>query len=107
MKGDLLEIPKTTKAPVIDGKMDAIWKIQDDNFQNYYVNGATVPDGLFDLMGWSRLMWDDQFIYGFFYTQDDIFIDEHANAYEKDSWEVFRRGQQQRRRPLRTAHSTA
>jgi hypothetical protein len=89
MKGDLLEIPKTVIVPIIDGKIDAVWKTLDNNFQNYYVNGATVPDGLFDLMGWSRLMYDYQFIYGFFYTQDDIIIDEHANTYERDSWEVY------------------
>ncbi len=89
VNGDLYEIPKTTVAPVIDGRLDAVWKIQDDNFQTSYANGSTAPDGLFDLMGWSRLMWDENFVYGFFYTQDDIIVDEHANAYEKDGWEVY------------------
>jgi hypothetical protein len=70
-------------------KPDAIWKVQDDNFQTFYVNGATPPNGLFDLMGWTRVMWDNDFIYGFFYTQDDIIIDEHVNTYERDGWELY------------------
>jgi hypothetical protein len=89
VRGDIYEMPNTTKAPVIDGRLDAIWKIQDDNFQNSYTNGATAPDGLYDLMGWSRIMWDNSFIYGFMYTQDDIINDVHANTYEQDGWELY------------------
>jgi len=89
VKGDIYEMPNTTVAPVIDGKLDAIWKVQDDNFQSSYTNGSTPPDGMYDLMGWSRIMWDNSFIYGFMYTQDDIINDVHANTYEQDGWELY------------------
>jgi hypothetical protein len=89
VKGDLYEIPKTVKAPVIDANLDPVWLTQDDNFQGHYANGASEPDGLFDLMGYSRLMWDNDFIYGFFYTQDDILVDEHTDAYQRDGWELY------------------
>jgi len=89
VSGDILEFPNTTVKPVIDGKFDAVWKTLDDNFQQHYTNGSMPPDGLFDLMGYSRIMWDKDFIYGFMYTQDDIIIDEHANVYERDGWEVY------------------
>jgi hypothetical protein len=69
--GWIYEIPKTTVAPVIDGVMDDVWKTQDWNFQNSYDNGDTEPEGWYDLFGASKMMWDDENIYGLFFCQDD------------------------------------
>ncbi len=89
MIGDLYEIPFTTVAPVIDGEMDAVWHNADNVFQRSYTNGTSAPDDFTDLMGWSRVMWDNDAIYLLLYTQDDVIQDVHANTYERDSWEVY------------------
>jgi hypothetical protein len=67
----IYEIPKTTVAPVIDGIQDKVWKTIDWTFQRSYSNGNLLPDDWVDLMGASKLMWDDDNIYGLFYTQDE------------------------------------
>jgi len=89
MLGDLYEIPKATVAPTIDGVMDPVWHNVGEVFQRTYTNGTTAPDGFTDLMGWSRLMWDDNNMYVLLYTQDDVIQDVHANTYERDSWEIY------------------
>jgi hypothetical protein len=89
MLGDLYEIPKTSVAPVIDGVMDPVWRNVGEVFQRSYTNGTQPPDDFSDLMGWSRLMYDDNNLYVLLYTQDDIIQDVHANTYERDSWEIY------------------
>jgi len=89
MLGDLYEIPKATVAPVIDGEMDAVWHNIGEVFQRTYTNGTMAPDGFSDLMGWSRVMYDDNNMYVLLYTQDDVIQDAHANTYERDSWEIY------------------
>jgi len=86
---DVYQIPKTTVAPVIDGLQDSIWKVIDWNFQTSYGNGAGLPTSWVDLFGMSKLMWDDEAVYGFFYAQDDTLDDAHANAWERDAVEVY------------------
>jgi hypothetical protein len=86
--GVLYEIPKTLVVPVIDGKQDAVWKSLDWNFQNFYDN-RIVPDGWADLFGASKFMWDDQSLYGLFYTQDDSIMDKYSNSWERDGLEYF------------------
>jgi hypothetical protein len=83
------QVPKTTVAPVIDGRTDPVWKTLDWNFQNSYANGTSLPDSWADLFGASKMMWDDEFVYGLFYAQDDILIDVHANAWERDAVEFY------------------
>lgn len=90
--GWLYEIPKTTIAPVIDGKQDAVWKTLDWNFQTSYSNGNVVPDSWADLFGASKLMWDDENLYGIFYSQDDIIVDVHNNSWERDAVEFYTDG---------------
>jgi len=89
MLGDLYEIPKTSVVPTIDGVMDPVWHNVGEVFQRTYTNGTQPPDDFSDLMGWSRLMWDDNNMYVLLYTQDDIIQDVHANTYERDSWEIY------------------
>jgi hypothetical protein len=73
--------------------MDPVWYTVDNNFQtNYLANGATglsVPNTFTDLMGWSRLLYDNDYIYGLFYTQDDTINDISTNSWERDCWEVY------------------
>ncbi|MEG8989775.1 sugar-binding protein [Ignavibacteria bacterium 4148-Me] len=87
--GWLYEIPKTTIAPVIDGKQDAVWKTLDWNLQTSYGNGEKLPDSWADLFGASKLMWDDDNLYGLFYAQDDIIVDVHNNSWERDAIEFY------------------
>jgi len=89
LDGTLYEVPKTTVAPVIDGKQDAIWKTLDANFQNYYVNGTKVPDDFADLMGWTKMMYDDKNLYILFYTQDEALTTTATNPWEKDAVEFY------------------
>ncbi|MFH1195859.1 MAG: sugar-binding protein, partial [bacterium] len=87
--GWLYDVPKTTVAPTIDGAVDAVWKTVDWVFQNSYDNGAGVPDSWSDLFGASKLMYDDDNLYGLFYSQDDILDDDHANSWERDNVEFY------------------
>jgi len=89
MLGDLYEIPKTSVAPTIDGVMDPVWHNVGEVFQRTYTNGTAAPDDFTDLMGWSRLMYDNDNMYVLLYTQDDVIQDVHANTYERDSWEIY------------------
>jgi hypothetical protein len=81
-------IPKTTVAPVIDGVLDDIWTSVDEIPQNYMCTGD-VSDGWADIWGFSRAMWDDQNLYLFLRTTDDINWQANANSYENDSWEIY------------------
>jgi hypothetical protein len=86
---EVYEIPKTAVPPVIDGLPDDVWKTLDWNFQNSYDNGSVVPDGYFDLFGASKLLWDDENLYGIFYAQDDVLQDVHTNTWERDAVEFY------------------
>jgi len=86
---NLYQIPKTTVAPKIDGVQDPVWKTLDANFQNSYSNGTKVPDDFADLMGWTKLMYDDNNLYVLFYTQDDAITTTATNSWEKDAVEIY------------------
>jgi hypothetical protein len=87
--GVLYDIPKTTVAPTIDGLVDQVWKTLDWNFQRSYTNGAGAPDSWADLCGASKLMYDDENLYGLFYSQDDVIDDDHTNSWERDNIEIY------------------
>jgi hypothetical protein len=88
-KDGALIIPKTSIAPAIDGKVDAIWNLVDATWMEYSV-GATAIDDWSNFSGWVKLMYDDQNIYGLFYVQDDV-IDSTINgaSYQWDGTEFF------------------
>jgi len=86
----LLPVYKTPSPPVIDGKLDEVWT----NYawpvpMNSYSNGPQIPDSYEDLEGTLRMMWDENYYYGFFVTRDDVLFDNHANVWENDSWEIY------------------
>jgi uncharacterized protein YxjI len=87
----IYQIPKTTVAPVIDGIQDPVWKTIDWTFQRSYSNGTVIPDDWYDLMGATKLMWDDDNMYGLFFTQDDnpTGHEASANNWERDGVEVY------------------
>jgi hypothetical protein len=78
--GVIYEIPQTTIAPVIDGIEDRVWQTLDWNFQNHYSNGNLPPDDWADLFGASKLMWDDENLYGLFFAQDEDPVGNDAAA---------------------------
>ena len=81
---DIYKIPKTTVVPVIDGNADPVWKTLDWTFQRSYSNGTIPPDDWADLFGASKLMYDDNNLYGIFYTQDE---DPTGNDASIADWE--------------------
>jgi len=76
--------------PVIDGELDEIW-LQCSTLisMNSYTNGPKIPDSFEDLEGSFRLMWDEDYLYGFFITRDDVLYDNHVNGWENDGWELY------------------
>ncbi|MBN1894668.1 T9SS type A sorting domain-containing protein [bacterium] len=80
-------ILKAATPPVIDGDLDPIWQNAQEHIQT--LNEGTVQDDWFDLFGSWRMLWDEEFIYLFFYRMDDVIVDEHANAYEQDGTEFY------------------
>jgi len=86
----VLSVHKAPSAPVIDGLMDDVWKSNSVGVsQTSYGNGTGLPDSRDDLTGDFRLMWDDNNIYGFFTSTDDILFNGMTNTYENDCWEVY------------------
>ena len=86
------EIPKTTIAPVIDGVQDPVWKTLDWNFQTSYDNSdPTSWDDWLDLFGAHKLMYDDDYVYCLFWTQDDdpVGNDADVNNYERNGVELY------------------
>ena len=87
---ELLPVHKAPSAPVIDGDLDPVWETGSTLIpQNSYTNSGTGPDSFEDLQGSFRLMWDENNLYGFFITRDDVLYDNHANVWENDGWEVY------------------
>ncbi len=79
------EIPKTSIVPVIDGIQDSVWKALDWNYQTSYDNnGGTLPDGFYDMLGASKVMYDDNNLYCIFYSQDD---DPYGNDAAVVNWQ--------------------
>ncbi|MDZ7288362.1 MAG: T9SS type A sorting domain-containing protein [candidate division KSB1 bacterium] len=85
----ILLVPKAAVAPVIDGRIDDVWECVGNTYQNYYRNGPSLPDDKTDLMGWYRVMWDDNYFYGLFFTVDEVLWDTNTDPWTNDSWEIY------------------
>jgi hypothetical protein len=85
----LYVIPKTAVAPVIDGKIDPIWNTVDYEYMPYfnYANGAPADWSMFS--GWTKLMWDDNKIYGLFYMMDDVVDSVSTIDWQMDGVEFY------------------
>jgi hypothetical protein len=88
--GDNLKVYKTGTAPTIDGFLDDVWYANSrGSSMNSYFNGTLLPDSYEDLQGEYRVMWDDDYFYGFFSTRDDVLWDLNTDPWTNDSWEIY------------------
>ena len=89
VKNDILYIPKTSVAPVIDGVMDGVYK----NHSEVLVvledpADAVMIDDWFDCFGHAYMLWDDDNLYFFMEVYDDIINMEGGN-HEYDGVEMY------------------
>jgi hypothetical protein len=82
-------IPKTAVAPVIDGAVDSVWNAVDYQRMQYYGCSAVKPTSWVDLSGWAKMLWDDDYIYGLFYAQDDTITKVASQTWNRDAVEVY------------------
>jgi hypothetical protein len=87
MWGDVLQVPKTQIAPVLDGVLDGVWQNVTEEIMTGSV--ATAPEDWFDCFATFRLMWDGKYLYGFLFAYDNIIDYASANTYEQDSFELY------------------
>ena len=82
-------IPKTSVAPVIDGKIDAAWNTVDYQWCPYfnYANGAPLDWSGFSV--WAKLMWDAKNIYGLYYVMDDYIDSVSTVDWQMDGVEFY------------------
>ncbi|MGE5498643.1 MAG: sugar-binding protein, partial [Syntrophothermus sp.] len=89
--GDVLQVPKTTDVPTIDGNMDDVWKNVTAVPLTLY-EGATGDSiaGLKDHAANFRLMWDPKFLYLFVSVIDDsLYGGNVSSPWLNDCVEVF------------------
>jgi len=85
---ELLIVPKAAHPPVIDGRLDPIWKnVANHRLQVY--KGGISPTNWLDFFSCARLMWDENNFYIFVSIQDEILIGNHADFWENDEVEIF------------------
>ena len=83
----IVQVPKAAYAPEIDAQLDDIWKnVTAIHMEN---QESAPPDDFYDLYANWRMMWDDTNIYLFYACQDDWLEGEHANPWERDSFEFY------------------
>jgi hypothetical protein len=87
LKNGAIVIPKTSIAPVIDGKNEAIWDVVDATWMNYAASGK--PADWTDVSGWCKLMYDDTKIYGLFYVQDNVVDTISSIDWQMDGVEFY------------------
>jgi uncharacterized protein (DUF2249 family) len=83
------EILKTKTAPVIDGKMDAIWANASQVTMNSLGNGSTYAYDYHDYSYRLYTLYDDNNLYAFFDVWDDVKTTTSTNSWEKDAVELY------------------
>lgn len=68
--------------PVIDGKMDKLWK-------NQSAFPLTVKTGSPQATANVRAMWDKDYLYIYAEVKDTVLLKANTNAWEQDSFEIF------------------
>ena len=66
--GSILDVPKTSIVPLIDGKLDQVWHNAANTRMLKYI--YTQPTNWYDLTGSFRLMWDHENIYIYVHVID-------------------------------------
>jgi hypothetical protein len=89
VKNDILYIPKTSMAPIIDGVMDSVYQnhakvllIKEDP------SDGTTIDNWFDSFGGAHLLWDDTYLYLFLDVHDD-WINSEGGDHNYDGVEIY------------------
>ncbi len=83
------KVPKTTVAPKLDGQVDSVWNAVDGQPMQYFMCGAQRPSSWSDISGWCKLLWDDNNIYGLFYTMDDVIDSLPGTDWQMDAVEFY------------------
>jgi len=84
MVDSVLQIPKTSEAPVIDGVLDkGVWYNVTETKMNVF------PEDWIDHYTTCRVMYDDNYFYFFGHAMDSEISTNSTNSYENDSWELF------------------
>ncbi|MFQ3575581.1 MAG: glycosyl hydrolase family 8 [Cytophagales bacterium] len=84
---NILDINRTSTAPIIDGTMDAIWNgVTPQNITKVILPSVSSAA---DLSGSFRALWDNQFFYIIATITDDVKINDSQNVWEDDGVELF------------------
>jgi len=95
---EILNVLKTSVAPVIDGQIDEIWESYAPSiYQGKYVvrDGGVAPAKYTEMEVWQDLqfnfsaLWDDDMIYFLGIVIDDEINTENTSSYQNDSFEFF------------------
>ncbi|MBN1782912.1 T9SS type A sorting domain-containing protein [bacterium] len=90
VKDGVWQIPQAAYPPVIDGKMDDLYKCAStERVIRQDREDAASPDSYLDLFAEARLMWDETYLYVFVKVVDDEISSSSSNSYENDSVEYF------------------
>ncbi|MBN1781011.1 T9SS type A sorting domain-containing protein [bacterium] len=86
----VLEVPMAKMAPVIDGNMDPIWYSSCTvPMEKSSLDDDVLTDNWLDTFSSFKMMYDENNYYVFIQAQDDIINTSNANAWEKDSFELY------------------
>ncbi|RPH98663.1 MAG: T9SS C-terminal target domain-containing protein [Calditrichaeota bacterium] len=88
----VMNIVKTSTAPIIDGVMDDVWKmVGKERLTKFDLVDATIADDWFDCFGTVRALWDEENLYLFLEMNDETIAttSESASNYEYDSVEMY------------------
>jgi hypothetical protein len=81
-------IPYTQVAPKIDGLVDSVWNAIDGQPMNYFSCSSQPVLDWSDLSGWCKLLWDENYLYGLFYTMDDFIDSVSTTDWQMDGVEI-------------------
>ena len=86
----VLQIPKTSVAPVIDGEMDDVWYYAGKERNDVFVKDVgIVIDEWLDLWATYRMMWDDAGVYLFVEVYDDHLFNSASDSWNNDSIDLY------------------
>ncbi|MBN2105213.1 T9SS type A sorting domain-containing protein [bacterium] len=89
-KNDVWQVQRAAFPPVIDGKMDELYKTaSSERLVKLNEDDSALPDNYSDLFAQARLLWDEDNLYAFVKVVDDEISTDSENPYENDSVEIM------------------
>ncbi len=85
----ILQIPKCSTPPVIDGVLDDIWNYTYAVPLLNYQAGLDTPKSYIDHFSTLRTMWDDNYFYAFVHVMDDIICAGNPAPWKNDAIELY------------------